>query len=178
MRKIYTGIGSRETPVDILRLMGKVAYALAKKDWVLRSGAAPGADQAFEAGCDHGNGSKEIYLPWKGFEKNPSRYIVQDWTEEIASKYHPAWTGLSQGIKKLHSRNVHQILGFEGNDPSHFVVCWTPDGCESHLSRKSSTGGTGQAISIATDYAKIPVFNLFNEDALDRIKAYLKEIEK
>lgn len=177
MRKVYAGIGSRETPSEILFLIGQIAHSLAKKGWVLRSGGAPGADTYFESGCDSANGEKEIYLPWKGFEKNPSKYIVQDWTMEIAAKYHPAWAGLSQGMKKLHSRNVHQILGFEGNDPSAFVVCWTPDGCETHEDRRSKTGGTGQAISIATDYAKIPVFNLYNSDALERLKAYLKKVE-
>ena len=46
--KYYTGIGSRETPKDIMQLMSKLAYKLASEGYILRSGAAQGADTAFE----------------------------------------------------------------------------------------------------------------------------------
>lgn len=176
----YAGIGSRETPVGVMEYMKEIASILAKRGWVLRSGGAPGADQAFEAGCDEVNGQKEIYLPWKGFEKNPSPlYQHREWTEAIASKYHPIWDGLSQGMKKLHSRNVCQIMGRHiGAPKSKLVICWTPDGCESHEKRRSKTGGTGQAISIASDYAKVPVVNLFHADtAWDRFMSIVTSAE-
>ena len=48
--KWYTGVGSRETPSDILEVMESVGYALASQGWTLRSGGAVGADQAFERG--------------------------------------------------------------------------------------------------------------------------------
>jgi hypothetical protein len=60
----YAGIGSRETPADVMALMGRVAARLEVLGWTLRSGAAQGADQAFEAGV---SSKKEIFLPWKGF---------------------------------------------------------------------------------------------------------------
>ena len=46
MSKIYTGIGSRETPEEVLKDMKKLGYILAENGWSLRSGHAPGADQA------------------------------------------------------------------------------------------------------------------------------------
>jgi len=39
------------------------------------------------------------------------------------------------------------------------LICWTPDGCESHRYRNRETGGTGTAISIA-DYHNIKIYNL------------------
>ena len=51
MTKFYTGIGSRQTPKDILNLIEDVAFKLASKGYILRSGAAKGADTAFEDGA-------------------------------------------------------------------------------------------------------------------------------
>lgn len=53
MSKIYTGIGSRETPPDILELMTKIARFMFKQGFTLRSGGADGADSAFEAGAEN-----------------------------------------------------------------------------------------------------------------------------
>ena len=52
----YSGIGSRETPDNVLVVMEKLGAAFAKKGFVLRSGGADGADSAFERGCDSANG--------------------------------------------------------------------------------------------------------------------------
>jgi hypothetical protein len=60
----YAGIGSRQTPPDILAQMTRYAKRLQELGWVLRSGGAHGADTAFE----HGAGDmKEIFLPWPNF---------------------------------------------------------------------------------------------------------------
>lgn len=55
----YTGIGSRETPEEVLSLFTIVGEFLAKKGYILRSGGAKGADKAFEVGCDKAKGKKE-----------------------------------------------------------------------------------------------------------------------
>jgi len=57
----YAGIGSRKTPPDILALMEACAYKLARYGWNLRSGGAPGADQAFERGVAQANRERNIY---------------------------------------------------------------------------------------------------------------------
>lgn len=151
---IYTGIGSRKTPIDIIFKMIQYGKTLAQKKYILRSGGAEGADSAFEQGCISVFGSKEIYLPWPYFNhRNGSDYLVcnNDQATEIAAKFHPAWLKLSEGAKKLHTRNVYQILGKDLNKPSNFVICWTPNG--------KMIGGTAQALRIAEAY-NIPIFNL------------------
>ena len=47
MKGYYAGIGSRETPEEVLHVMISLGKALCKQGWGLSSGGAPGADQAF-----------------------------------------------------------------------------------------------------------------------------------
>lgn len=151
-RIAYAGIGSRSTPSPVLDLMKKIAYACAMRGYILRSGAAQGADAAFEAGCDEVQGTKEIYLPWKRFNDHKSPFIgASDAAFDIAAKYHPNWHNLSGPVMNLHARNVHQILGRNLNDPVARVICWTPNA--------SGSGGTGQALRIAQAY-RIPIHDL------------------
>jgi hypothetical protein len=176
---IYTGIGSRNTPDKILDSMQDWAIELNFEfDAILRSGAAPGADAAFEEGCDKWNGRKEIFLPWRNFQKNPSTYynITND-AMKIAAEFHDAWKYLKQPVKLLMARNVYQVLGMYLDRPSDFVVCWTPDGCINRNERTKETGGTGQAIAIASEYG-IPVFNLQRENANDEIETFLENYDK
>ena len=70
-----------------------------------------------------------------------------------------------------------QILGLELDCPTEFVVCWTPDGCESHLKRTSKTGGTGLAISLASKLG-IPIYNLYNEDSKECLEFLIESLEK
>lgn len=63
---VYTGIVSRDIPDDIKRYFIVLSRYFAKLGFVLRSGAAKGADEAFELGCDMVQGKKEIYIPWRG----------------------------------------------------------------------------------------------------------------
>lgn len=170
----YAGIGSRNTPQDILDLMSRVAERLSLRGYTLRSGAADGADKAFESGCSKVGGSKEIYLPWQGFNSSKSNlFSIDDKAYELAATLHPYWHNCSQAAKKLHSRNCYQVLGINLALPSDFVLCWTQDGCESADTRTSKTGGTGQAIALAS-LNNIPVINFKNPNPLDRIAALIK----
>ena len=147
MKTYYTGVGSRETPPDILKLMTEFARVANKMGMVLRSGGADGADRAFELGADL---KKEIYRPEDAI---PDAF-------EIASRFHPTWFFLPEYIRKLHARNVFQVLGRDLRTLSKFLVCWTPDGCTQHKTRRKITGGTGTAISVASEIARIPIFNM------------------
>lgn len=163
MMKTYAGVGSRETPPEVVDQIVAIGRIAAAAGWTLRSGAANGADAAFERGCDIEGGSKEIYLPWKGFNGHTSQlYDAPPHAYARAAEVHPAWGRLSEAMRKLHSRNMQQVFGEYVVDPVQFVVCWTSDGCEHHAQRNRATGGTGTAISAASR-AGIPVYNLRNE---------------
>ena len=161
MANFYTGVGSRNTPVKILKIMTAVAKKLSSNGYTLRSGGAAGADSAFEAGA--GN-AKRIYLASESTSQS----------EKIASQFHPAWHRCSVYAKKLHGRNSFQVLGDDLDSPSEFLICWTADRCCSHRDRTIRTGGTGTAISIA-DHHNVKIFNLAYEPHLRRVVAYLRK---
>lgn len=172
----YAGIGSRKTPENVHAYMERLAARLAARGFILRSGAAPGADTAFERGCIAAGGEAEIWLPWKGFNQHADTGLYpSDFHFDQASRYHPQWSGLKHAIRCLHARNVGQVIGRDATDPSKFVVCWTPDGCESALERTKDTGGTGQAIALACGY-NVPVFNLSRPDSRERLNALVLEL--
>lgn len=156
---IYAGIGSRETPAEVLNAMRRVGARLAAGGWILRSGAAAGADTAFEVGCDSEDGFKEIYLPWPGFENHPGPFHpLTQAAFELAATYHPKWESCGPLARCMHARNGYQVLGADLETPADCVICWTADG--------HASGGTGQALRIARARG-IPAFNLFWSEALD-----------
>lgn len=146
--RIYTGIGSRQTPLDILAQMRSIARQLASRGWLLRSGGEDGADTAFENGCVEAFGRKEIYLPWRRFNNRVGRdycYQIPDIAYDTAQVLwgdDERWKYLKGAVKKLHARNTQQVLGRDLNGPpAQFVLCWTPGGSE--------VGGTCVAIQLA-----------------------------
>lgn len=174
MERYYLGIGSRQTPDDVMELIRKLAAQLAATH-TLRSGAADGADSGFEQGATAAGGRKDIYLAWRGFNGNASPLFgVTPEALAMAAKVHPAWDRLSEGPQKLHARNCNQISGHDLATPAEFVACWTPDGCESAKTRNAKTGGTATAIVLA-ERNKVPVFNLKNSAGRNRLVALLKD---
>lgn len=158
--KIYTGVGARATPPEVMTELTGYAAILAAAGFTGRSGGSEGADEAIEEGIDLVSGAKEIYLPWPGHNGSKSKlYAVCEKAYRIASEVHPKWRSLSDGVKKMHARNVYQVLGKDLTSPSDFLLCWTLDGIETAAERTRKSGGTATAIVIA-DRWDIPVFNL------------------
>ena len=150
--KHYTGIGSRNAPTWALEQAKILGKKLAECDYILRSGAAEGMDVSFEKGCDLSYGKKQIFLPWRNFNNHPSPFYQLDpLALEMAKEIHPAWDKLSDGAKKLHARNIYQVLGLNLDHPSRFILCYTP----------WDKGGTLQAIRLAKEL-NIPVYNLID----------------
>lgn len=199
MSKFYTGVGSRETPSVVLDLMREAARKLAEKGMTLRSGAADGADQAFELGWldwyvkqtpwpSPGEQRAELYLPWSGFNKhddfgcfgaNMSLSILRlvKEAEHIASTLHPAWDAvkkdgtpvLSQAAKKLHTRNVYQVLGQTLDTPSRFLVGYAP------LDKQGNPkGGTATAMKLAERY-DVKVYNLYKDEHFMKFENWINQ---
>lgn len=169
--KFYAGIGSRTTPNDVLDMMRDIASELGKRDWLLRSGHADGADWAFEQGAEGHH--CDIFLPWPTFNLNlgfldgcTHHTTPQSEAYPIAEQFHPNWARCSMTARMMHARNVHQILGPDVTQPilSRFVICWTYRG--------HGGGGTGQALRIARHY-NVPIFDLANQADYERIEAGL-----
>lgn len=162
MSKYYTGVGSRSTPSDICELIGKISVKLENLGWTLRSGGAEGADKAFEKDIKN----KEIFIPWKNFGEG----IVPNYSEyadNLIKEVHPAYERLSEGAKKLHLRNVNQVLGLDLNTPSKFLICWAEIDKEG-----TPKGGTRTAWMVAKKF-NIPCFNLILEEDKNRFEKFI-----
>ena len=106
-------------------------------------------------------------LPRKHLATVRNKDLISE-TERIASEVHPAWDRCNEWARGMHSRNCHQILGYDLQSPVDAVICWTPDG--------KIVGGTATAIRISMKY-DIPVFNLGVSDkksVLNNIKNFLE----
>ena len=66
--RCYAGIGSRRTPAAMLVVCEQIAHALAQRGWRLRTGHAPGADQAFERGAGT---LADVFLPGRLSSRQP-----------------------------------------------------------------------------------------------------------
>lgn len=172
--RIYAGVGSRETPPDVLNLIRSIGSAMERGGWRLRSGGAPGADTAFQKSVKASK-NKTIYLPWRIFNNNVAGYHgcwdaskLPAWNAALATvdRYHPEPNKLSEAGRKLMARNAFQVLGPDLKTPADMVLCWTPGG--------KVTGGTGQALRIAIDY-DIVIVNLGNDRHCEAFAKALKE---
>lgn len=185
----YTGIGSRETPTDILKLMNQVAYKMASLGYTGRSGSAGGADTAFEQGYNEYtivNGisdyySFETYLPWKGFSdiNEDSVHIVtpnlNNYQEacDITSTIHPIYHKLKRGAKALHTRNVYQVLGLDLNTPSKVLFCYAQPTYNKQGELTGVKGGTNTAVQLAMRH-NIKIYNFYFEEDIQTVKELLK----
>ena len=178
---IYAGIGSRNTPPQILDLMRTAAHHLANQGWTLRTGGSPGADQAFHDGADSAHGRVELYLPWAAFERparagmHPPALVAEQPDPRaypIAQETHPRWDGLSSGARALLARDVHEVLGpdLTAPQPVAMVICWTADGSLAGTAPRG--GGTAEALRRAAR-REIPVRNLARDEHRQALNAWL-----
>jgi hypothetical protein len=172
----YAGIGSRETPADMLALIEALAARVAAEGRVLRTGLSPGADQAFYRGAVGAGGAVELYLPWPGFEAQARvdgagelEHVLPQPTAaacELAARFHPRWEALAADERKLLARDCHEVLGADLRSPAGCVVCWTADGSIDGAGLYAD--GTGQALRIAHAHG-VPVLNLARPEHLERL---------
>lgn len=165
--------------------MEDIAFKLAQKGYILRSGAAGGADTAFEDGAkyyaeqiDERITLAQIYIPWASFATYDEYY--KDWYKvldrmtkkaeayQLASETHPAWDKCSKRAKALHARNTFQILGSNLNNPSSFLICWAQVDKHGNI-----RGGTATAWNLAKAH-NVPCFNLYNEDDKQRLIRFVE----
>ena len=110
------------TPAKVLQWMESIGRGMAEAEWVLRPGAAHGADSAFERGCDRVGGDKRIDLPKAGFRgsrTDGAQVLVGGgaWARALDRRHHPAWDRLDGYVKLLMARNTHR--GGEGTGQAY-----------------------------------------------------------
>lgn len=189
--KYYSGVGSRETPEDVIVLMENLGEYLCDQGYRGRSGMAPGADMAFYRGAQRSARFAEVgfdnFLPnaWMfnrpefgNIVPDPSANIFDatrfvdtyDQAQEIAFAARGNFEGLKRGGIELHTRNTFQVLGPTLDVPSRAVICWAiPVGKQGKF-----RGGTNTAIQIAKRF-EVEVINLYFEADRRRMETALEE---
>ncbi|UKS72190.1 DprA-like DNA recombination-mediator protein [Klebsiella phage KpLz-2_45] len=168
-----TTIGSTDLGQAHFSFCKELGFFLCEQGFSIRSGKAPGADQAFQSGFENSLSAADyirdpqIFLPWKTFERDnvfvSDRYDRYDYSPEsiakaeaIISTVHPVWDRLTDGQKRFHIRNVFQILGEDVESPSAFLIACAPEDSEG-----LPKGGTRSAFKIARD-RDIPCINIYD----------------
>lgn len=172
---VYAGIGSRETPKDVLDLMTKAAAWLASKGYKLQTGykrkqtngklVEEGADKAFSDGTNN----KELFGP----------DMANATTKSIAEEIHPNLKGMwsavynkwvskvgkekateyADGAIDLQARNTFQVFGAKLDTAVDFVLFYA----EETNDPMRPKGGTGQAVEMSRRKG-IPTINMANKD--------------
>jgi len=168
--KYYAGIGSRELPEGMESLINAIGRRMAEKGYILRSGAADGADNAFEQGCIFANGKADIYLPWRGFKGRWTNRGEVEFIEPLEGQREISrqimidlgiityWDKMSETSQKFHSRNVNQIEGRVYEPDVSVVIYYAP----TEWISGQPVGGTRTAVMLAR-IKGIPTYNLFDE---------------
>lgn len=148
----YAGVGSRETPKEVQETMTKIAKYLESLGYTLNTGDADAADASFRAGTN----KKNVFTVKDATDR----------TRTIAREIHPSPFALDNTknpkyVWDLMARNTNQVFGANLDTPIDFLIAWTPDGITDGSQRSVQTGGTGQAIDMASRKG-IPVINMAN----------------
>lgn len=187
----YTGVGSRETPLDVLFLMVRLGRTMCDLGRRLRSGDAIGADYAFYVGARLSERFNEIgariYLSRDGYQErfhNPQLgfYNAQLFTETyddarlIAEEARGGFWGLGRGGIELMTRNTYQVLSESLEDVSGAMYYWgIPVGKPEN---EKIRGGTNAALQIAKRFGVKTRINLFYQENQEKTFAWLAMHER
>jgi len=156
----YAGIGSRQTPPEVLNQMTQVAKELASKGYTLNTGVTfRGGEEGADAAFSKGTTKKNLFSP----EKQGSRPKEQN----IARELHPNPGALSPGALKLMARNTNQIFGDNLDTPVDFVLFYAKE-----TGSVRPQGGTGQAVEMAR-LKDIPTINMMDANWKEQLNKAL-----
>lgn len=184
----YAGIGSRETPQEVLDTMTKVATYLESLGYTLNTGktfkARPSTDPRYQkqyeerlafskkydgkVGLDEEGADRAFSLG--ATKKNLFGVDTPIGTKEmqVMEEIHPNPNALKEGAKKLMARNTNQVFGANLDTPVDFVLFYAKE-TDNPLRPK---GGTGQAVEMARRKG-IPTINMADTNWRDQLKTVL-----
>lgn len=153
-KTVVAMIGSREPTQHQKNMILQALQGLDPETTLIISGCAYGVD-ALALTHGHNMGFETVgIVPWPSYNTDVQQACTRVYTmeqlgaqhvrdaEESVQQYHPAWSRLSQGAKKLHMRN-------------YGIVRWA-NKVYAAPSSKPGGGGTGQGIRLAQGLS-IPV---------------------
>lgn len=187
MQKYFAGVGSRETPKNIMELMIRLGRTATDLGYKFRSGDAYNADKAFWYGVQQSKKFEdigaEIIIIEDGFRgRTTDEKIFYDYSKlsqdikdqcmEIAKGVRGSFHGLNEMGIALHSRNVVQIKGLDLKSNVDILFLYAP------LNRNGRVkGGTATAHDLAVK-EEVPVIkNLYIDEDYQWCVEWLAEHE-
>ncbi len=180
----YAGIGSRETPDEVLEVMTKAAQWLASKGYKLQTGykrktgdriKEEGADKAFSIGAKN----KELFGPDMANDKTIAiahevypnlkgmwEYTYNKWVETVGETKAKEY---ADGAINLQARNTFQVFGASLDTPVDFVLFYA----EETSNPLRPKGGTGQAVEMARRKG-IPTINMMDKNWRKQLEEVLQ----
>ena len=120
---------------------------------------------------------KETYLPWKDFNDQTADFYTKLHGKDLTKLIYPNFDSVKPGAQSIMARTAHMIMGEWANEASKCLILWTSDGAE-HVNDKTEDTGYAFLYLLFCNVYNIPVFNLHNADANDRIKAFVNNFYK
>jgi hypothetical protein len=164
--------GNKEAPQEVLSRIADLVRLCNEKEITVRTGCEGPVELAAD---DAATGRRERILPWRDFQEKESKLTFNsERAHAIAKKFHPTYDNMKRGIQHILAKNARLILGDKMTSPARFLLTWTEDGIEHARDKTSRTGLAGHIISIATA-AGVPIYNLGNPTAEQRLREYLSQ---
>lgn len=165
----YAVTGNQDCPPEIISKFIEIAKRLETAGYTARCGGMDGIEDAVEKAVK----KVEVHLPWRGFNEKESRFTYNsERALAVAKMFHPTFDTMKKSIQAFLAKNARIIMGDRMNSPALFLLCWSEDGVETFSKKTSRTGYAGHPIAIASALG-IPVFNLGNPEAEQRLNFYL-----
>jgi hypothetical protein len=181
----YAGIGSRETPQEVLDKMTEVAKYLDGLGYTLNTGktftAKPSNDPKYQkqyeerlafskknngkVGLDEEGADRAFSLGTTKKNLFGVNAPVGKKEMSVMEEIHPSPDRLKEGGKKLMARNTNQIFGENLNTPVDFVLFYAKE-----TKGIRPEGGTGQAVEMARRKG-IPTINMADTNWKQQLKA-------
>lgn len=172
---VLTGNYNTEGRDHIPPMVQEVVALLRQHGYTIRVSQGKGFDDMAHQIAGRG---AEVYLPWK-FKDQQGNFIPAfstfngDECKEFTRRFVPEWGSINEKQQAFWFKTTRMVLGKNCKEPAQLTIIWSDDGVESVQTRgpKSQQAGLAAALSQAM---KIPVFNLNNPGAVQRLKQYLE----
>ncbi len=177
--RMFTIMSHGEVPGETIILMEQISKLLHSKGFTFRfDGSAQ--DTAASIGYSTCKDRSEIYLPWKGFNKDVTGKLVRpsEKAYRIAAGINPRFNNIPPTVRAMVARVVHVIMGDECNTPVNLCIIYTADGAETKADLKAARTGNVPFTIYLCEALGIPVFNLKNATAKERIAEFLNTMIK
>lgn len=170
----YAVLSGNYNAQDHLRpMVGEVVDMLKRAGYTIRTSSGKGFDDiALQTVGGH---EAEIYLPCKfnDFNFTPFSTFNGDECKEFTRRHCPDFGSIPEKQQMWYYRNTRLVLGKNCTTPAQVSIIWSDDGVEGAANRTPKSGHAGH-IAVLSRVLGIPVFNLGNPGAVQRLKQFLE----